>query len=84
MILARITLNEYANRVLNVVKAKFGLRDKSEALNKFIEMYGDDFVEREASEGYAKKLLENEEKHFKKHGKRKMGVKELDELCRVR
>ena len=40
MISARITLTEYSNRVLNLVKAKYGLKNKSEAINKFIEIYG--------------------------------------------
>ncbi|VVB65806.1 Uncharacterised protein [Candidatus Gugararchaeum adminiculabundum] len=84
MVFARVTLDDYANRVLNVVKAKFGLRDKSEAINKFVEIYGDELVEREASDAYVKKLLTIEEKHFKKHGKKKMSPRELDELCGVR
>ena len=42
MVYARITLNDYANKVLNVVKAKFSLNDKSEAINKFVEMYGEE------------------------------------------
>lgn len=83
MVFARVSLSDYANRVLNVVKAKFGLKTKSEALNKLAEMFGDEFVEKEATDEYVKKLLEIEEKHFKKHGKRKMSVKELDELCGV-
>ncbi|MBM3308638.1 MAG: DUF2683 domain-containing protein, partial [Candidatus Altiarchaeales archaeon] len=43
-----VTLNlritEYGNRVLGVIKEKFGLRDKSEALARFIDMYGEEFV----------------------------------------
>ena len=46
MVYARITLNDYANKVLNVIKAKFDLRDKSEALNKFIDLFGDEVVEK--------------------------------------
>ena len=51
---ARIELNEYTNRVLGVLKAKHGLKDKSEAINKFAELYGDEIVEKEASEEYIK------------------------------
>ena len=40
--------------------------------------------EREASDAYVKKLLSLEEKHFKKYGRKKMSLKELDELCGVR
>ena len=33
MVQAVINIEENTNRVLNIVKAKFGLRDKSEAIN---------------------------------------------------
>ena len=67
--------------MLNVIKAKFGLTDKSEAINKFAELYGEEYVEKDANGEYVKKILEIEEGHFKKYGKRKMSLKELDELC---
>ncbi|MFH0701572.1 MAG: antitoxin [Candidatus Woesearchaeota archaeon] len=81
MVYARITLSEYANQVLNVIKAKFDLHDKSEATNKFIEMFGDEFVEKEANDKYLKKILETEKKHFQKYGQRKMTLQELDKIC---
>ena len=81
MVFARVKLNEYSNKVLNVVKAKFDLRDKSEALNKFLEIYGDDIAERDANDEYIKKVIEIDERHFRKYGKRKMTLKELDKLC---
>lgn len=70
----------YTSRVLGVVKEKYGLRDKGEALDKFAELFGDEFVDREATEEYVKKLLKIEEEHFKKHGNRRMSDKELDAL----
>lgn len=84
MVHARISLNEYANKVLNVIKAKFGLRDKSEAINKFIEIFGDEVVEREADDTYLKNVLEIEKQHFKKYRNRKMTVQELDKICDLR
>ncbi len=83
MVYARLTLTDYANRVLNVIKGRFGFNDKSQAFNRFIELYGEEFVEKEASDKYLKKFLETEERHFKKYGNRKMSLKELDELCGV-
>jgi len=83
MVDARVSLNKYANRVLTVVKAKYDLKDKSEALNKFVEMYGENEVEPEVKESYVKKLLKIEKEHFKKYGYRKMSAKELDELFRT-
>jgi len=41
MVQALVTLNDETNKVLNVVKAKHGLKDKAEAIefvvNKFVE-----------------------------------------------
>lgn len=82
MVDARVSLSKYSNRVLAVVKAKYDLRDKSQALNKFIEDYGENEVEPEVKESYIKKLLDIENEHFKKHGYRHMSHKELDKLFR--
>jgi hypothetical protein len=81
MISARVELNNYANRVLGVIKMKFGLKDKSEALNKFIDIYGENIIEKEANNEYVKKILTISENHFKKYGKRKMTMQELNRLC---
>jgi hypothetical protein len=81
MVWAQVELDDYANRVLMVIKAKFGLKDKSEAINKFVEMYGDELVEKEAKDGYLRELLKIEERHFKKYGNKAMTIKELDALC---
>jgi len=67
--------------VLNVIKAKFGLTDKSDAINKLAEIYGEDYVEKDANGEYVKKILDIEERHFKKYGNRKMSLKDLDALC---
>ena len=83
MVFARLNLNEYTNKVLNVVKAKFDLKDKSEALNKFAQAYGDEIVEREAKDQYIKKILEIDERHMKKYGNKSMSLKELDKFCEV-
>lgn len=81
MISARVELNDYANRVLGVIKMKFGLRDKSEALNKFIEIYGEEVIEKEADDNYVRKVIAISENHFKKYGNRKMSLQELNRLC---
>jgi hypothetical protein len=80
---ARVDIGEYANKVLGIIKIKYGLNDKSEAINKFIELYGDDILELEASEEYTKKVIELTNNHLKKHGVKKMSVEELDKLCEV-
>ncbi len=51
-----ININERTNRVLNVVKAKFGLKDKSEAINLVVDEYEGSFLEPELRPEYKKKL----------------------------
>ncbi len=77
MVDARVSLTKHTNRVLTFVKAKYDLKDKSQALNKFVEMYGDNELEPEVKESYVKKLLEIEEDHFKRYGHRHTSVKDL-------
>ena len=83
MISARVSLTPYANQVLAVVKAKYNLGDKSAALNKFVEIYGDEVVEKEANEEYVKRILDINERHIRKYGSRKMTLKDLDRLCGI-
>lgn len=77
---ARINLSEYANKVLNMIKIKFSLKDKSEAINKFIELYGEDVIEKEASDEYAMKVINIVNRHIKKNQKRRMSLEELSRL----
>jgi len=76
----RLNISEYTNRVLGVIKEKFGLKDKSKALDKFAEIFGDEFTEKDANGHYIKKLIEIEKNHFKKYKTRKMSEKEFNEL----
>ncbi|MFW6283440.1 MAG: antitoxin [Minisyncoccales bacterium] len=80
---ARVELNDYANRVLGIIKIKFGLKDKSEALNKFIELYGGETMEKKVSDEYVKKVVEIAKRHFDQYKNKKMGLKELDNLCEM-
>ncbi|RLE43941.1 antitoxin [Candidatus Woesearchaeota archaeon] len=79
----RAKISEYANRVLGVIKEKYGLKDKSEAIDKFAEMFGQEFVEPEMKEKAVKDLIHVCEEHFKKHKNRRMSLKELDKLCEI-
>ena len=56
MVQAMININESTNRVLNIVKAKYGLKDKSEAINIVVEEYEENFLEPELRPDYKKKL----------------------------
>jgi len=81
MISARVELDDYANKVLGIIKIKFGLRDKSEALNKFIQLYGEEIMEKQVSEEYTKKVIKIAKNHLSKYGNKKMTLQELDKLC---
>ena len=80
----RASVSDYTNRVLGVIKEKYGLRDKSEALDKFAEMFGGEFVEPEMKEDVLRRILKICDEHEKKHRNRRMTLKELDELCGVK
>ena len=56
MVQALVNISERANRVLNVVKAKHGLRTKSEALERIAEEYEREVLEPELRPKYAEKL----------------------------
>ena len=76
----RANIDEYTSRVLGVIKEKYGLKDKGEALNKFAEMYGEDFVEKEVKEEFITEVMDSISEHNKKHKGRKMTLKELDKM----
>lgn len=80
---ARVKLSSYANKVLAMIKAKYSLKDKSEAINKFMEIYGEEVVEKEANEKYVKHILEAANRHLAKYKNRRMSIKELDALCEI-
>lgn len=45
MVQAIINLGEYEDRVITIIKGKFGLKNKSEAVNFIINWYGDKYLE---------------------------------------
>jgi len=56
MVQALVNISERANRILNIIKAKYGLRDKSEAINKMAEEYELQILEPELRPEYIEKL----------------------------
>ena len=71
---AIVKLNDEANRIINIVKAKYGLKDKSEALNKMAEEYEQCILEPELRPEYIEKI-----RKIEKDGKF-VKVKSLDGL----
>ena len=56
MVQSLVELSEDANRVLNVVKAKHGLRTKSEAIELVTRAYAEELLEPELRPEYVEKL----------------------------
>ncbi len=73
MVNALIQINENANRVLNIIKAKYGLNDKSEAVNLMAEQYEEEILEPELRPEFVEKIKKNE--HLKG-----IGFKSIEEL----
>ena len=73
MLQAIINLNEREDRVLNIVKGKYGLKNKSEAVNLVIGKFEEEFLEPELRPEYKEKLLKIDKGKFKKFS----GIEEL-------
>lgn len=76
MVQAIINIDKKANRVLNIIKAKFGLNDKSEAINVMARQYEEEILEPELRPEYIEKLKKikrkkgitfNSVEEFRKH-----------------
>ena len=79
-----LKVRDYTSRVLGVVKEKYGLKDKAAALDKFAELYGDEFVGREASDEEVREIIRSCDAHVKKYGFKPMSDKELADICGVK
>ena len=56
MVKAIVNINERTNRVLNIVKAKHGLKTKSDAINKVVNEYGKSLLEPELRPEFIEKI----------------------------
>jgi len=64
MVQAIIRIDDETNRILNIVKAKYGLKDKSEAIDVMARQYQEDILEPELRPEFVKKI-----KKLEKSGK---------------
>ena len=55
MVQAIVNLGEHEDRVLNIIKGKFGLKNKSEAVNFVIDWYEEKLLEPELRPEYIEK-----------------------------
>ncbi|MBS3057010.1 MAG: DUF2683 family protein [Candidatus Diapherotrites archaeon] len=72
MPIAIVKLDEESNKVINIIKVKYGLKDKSEAINKMAEEYEYEVLEPELRPEYVEKLGKIEKERL-------VGVKDIDE-----
>ena len=73
MVQAVISITEHEDRVVNVVKGKYGLKNKSEAIQLIISEYEKELLEPELRPEYIEKMREiakeptGKVKDFRKH-----------------
>ena len=73
MVQAMINISEEANQILNIVKAKHNLKDKSKAIERVIIDYGTDMLEPELKPEFIEKMKKRQLEptvkisNFKKH-----------------
>jgi hypothetical protein len=77
MVKAIVDISEHSNRVLNILKAKYGLKDKSEAINMMAEQYEEEILEPELRPEYIEKLkrIDKEGSVSRDRIEKKFGVK---------
>ena len=73
MVQAMIKISKEANQILNIVKAKHNLIDKSKAIEKVVLEYGTEMLEPELRPEFIEKMKERQKEptvkidNFKKH-----------------
>ncbi len=60
MVKAIVDLDEHANRIINVVKAKYALHDKSDAINIMARQYEEEVLDPELRPEFVERLKKNE------------------------
>ncbi|MAG75337.1 MAG: antitoxin [Colwelliaceae bacterium] len=79
MVKAIIDISDEANRIFNIIKAKHGLRDKSQAINLVAEEYAEEVLEPELRPEFVERMLQ-----IKKEKAVKIGsVNELRKLMEI-
>jgi hypothetical protein len=56
MVKAIVEIDDEANKVINILKAQYGLRDKSQAINEMAKQYKEVVLESELRPEYVRKL----------------------------
>ena len=58
MVKAIVEIDAEANKVINILKAQYGLKDKSQAINRLAKEYKEVVMESEFKPDYIRRLLE--------------------------
>ena len=73
MVQAMIQISDEANQILNIVKARYCLKDKSDAIEKVVLEFGEDFLEPQLRPEFIQKMKERQKERtikvidFRKH-----------------
>ena len=73
MVQAVVNIDEHENRIINIVKGKFGLKNKSEAISLIINEFEKELLEPELKPEYIEKMKKRVKeptvkvKDFRKH-----------------
>ncbi|MEK6837937.1 MAG: DUF2683 family protein [Nanoarchaeota archaeon] len=76
MVQAIVNIQEHQDRVLNIVKGKYGLKNKSEAINLVIDEFEKRLLEPELRPEYKEELMRIDKGRFRRFS----GVEELRKL----
>lgn len=57
MVQAVISISEHTNRILNIVKAKYDLKTKSDAIDVVTQLYEEEIMEPELRPEFVEKML---------------------------
>jgi hypothetical protein len=68
MVQAMINISKEANQILNIVKARHSMRDKSEAIDLVVKEYGADLLEPELRPEFVEKMKRIEKEKIVKIG----------------
>ena len=66
MVNAMINISEDANQILNIVKARYNLKDKSQAIDFVAREYGGELLEPELRPGFIERVRKAEKGKFVK------------------
>ena len=63
MVQTMIQISKNTNQILNIVKAKFNLKDKSQAIEKVVLDYGEEILEPELKPEFIQKIQDIEKRN---------------------